>query len=413
MDARQQRGLEIAARMRVTFRSGYWLVPSASGPGSYRVDPSEENPSCTCKDFETTHRPCKHVFACRYTLERQYGEGPEFPPVTDPEEPPAHGPRKTYPQAWSLYNEAQTGEKDEFMGLLHELCSGLPELPRATGRPRFPFGQAVYCAVLKQYVTLSARRFTCDVKLARERGYLSKPPHFNTVLGILENPEATPFLRELVTRSALPLQGVETKFGQDSTGFSTLRYSRWLDVRSGKVEQTREWIKLHGMTGTTTHVIVAAHIGDEHDAQMLPPLAKKTAEHFRMDEVSGDKAFCTYENHEVVEQLGGVPYFAFKRTATGVRGGVFERMFHLFCLHRDEFLKSYHRRSNCESAFSMLKRKFGSFLRSKSDTALINELLARVVAHNLCCVVACIHELGITPLFQDLRSIPAFATGSN
>lgn len=44
---------------------------------------------------------------------------------------------------------------------------------------------------------------------------------------------------------------------------------------------------------------------------------------------------------------------------------------------RDEFLAHYHKRSNVESTFSMIKRKFGDFLRSKTDTAMVNEALAK------------------------------------
>ena len=45
---------------------------------------------------------------------------------------------------------------------------------------------------------------------------------------------------------------------------------------------------------------------------------------------------------------------------------------------------SYHRRSNIESAFSMVKQKFGDSCRSKTDTAMKNETLCKLLAHNLC-----------------------------
>jgi hypothetical protein len=41
----------------------------------------------------------------------------------------------------------------------------------------------------------------------------------------------------------------------------------------------------------------------------------------------------------------------------------------------------------------MIKAKFGSALRSKTDTALVNEALCKVLAHNLCCVIQSMHEL--------------------
>jgi hypothetical protein len=59
----------------------------------------------------------------------------------------------------------------------------------------------------------------------------------------------------------------------------------------------------------------------------------------------------------------------------------------------------YHKRSNIETAYSMIKGKFGSSLRSKSDTGQINEALCKVLAHNVCVLVQAIHKLGIAPGF--------------
>lgn len=61
----------------------------------------------------------------------------------------------------------------------------------------------------------------------------------------------------------------------------------------------------------------------------------------------------------------------------------------------------YHKRSNIESTFSAIKRKFWDSVRSKTDVAMVNEVLCKILAHNLCCVQEQ-HELGIEPLFwQD------------
>lgn len=63
-------------------------------------------------------------------------------------------------------------------------------------------------------------------------------------------------------------------------------------------------------------------------------------------------------------------------------------------------MRRYHRRSNVETTFSMIKAKFGERLRSKTHTAQINEVLCKVLAHNLCCVIQSMYELGIEPDFR-------------
>ena len=52
-----------------------------------------------------------------------------------------------------------------------------------------------------------------------------------------------------------------------------------------------------------------------------------------------------------------------------------------------------------ESTFSMVKRKFGGEVRSKTDAARVNEVLCKRVAHNLCCLLKEQREFRIDPLF--------------
>jgi transposase len=76
------------------------------------------------------------------------------------------------------------------------------------------------------------------------------------------------------------------------------------------------------------------------------------------------------------------PYIPFKsnsvpdsRGSYGAKSEVWTRMFHFYSLHRAEFLQHYHKRSNVETTFHMIKSKFGQRLRSKSLTAQMNEAL--------------------------------------
>ena len=98
-------------------------------------------------------------------------------------------------------------------------------------------------------------------------------------------------------------------------------------------------------------------------------------------------------------QLGGTPYIAFRANTTAVGGGTLSKMFHLYNLNRDDYLAHYHKRSNVETTFSMVKAKFGDHLLSKTDTAMANESLAKILCHNLCCLIQSTYELGIVSEF--------------
>jgi hypothetical protein len=82
-----------------------------------------------------------------------------------------------------------------------------------------------------------------------------------------------------------------------------------------------------------------------------------------------------------------------------VAGGIFARMFHLYDFDREEYPRHYHLRSNVESTFSMVKAKFGDSLRSKTDAAMVNESLCKLLCHNLCCLILSAYELGIEAKF--------------
>jgi transposase len=69
--------------------------------------------------------------------------------------------------------------------------------------------------------------------------------------------------------------------------------------------------------------------------------------------------------------------------------------FHFYSCEWEQFLRAYHQRSNVESTFSAIKRKFGDFVRSKTPAAQVNELLLKFIAHNIVCVIHTMQEMGI------------------
>ena len=74
-------------------------------------------------------------------------------------------------------------------------------------------------------------------------------------------------------------------------------------------------------------------------------------------------------------------------------------MFHFYQYRREEFLQHYHKRSNVESVFSAVKRKFGDSVSSKLPAAMTNEVLAKLICNNLCAVILSQIELGIEAEF--------------
>lgn len=404
MDLREERGRHIAATYKITQHrpphSRRFYVPSASQDGQkYTVDLAPENPTCTCPDYEDREMKCKHIYAVLFRMEAvEHPDG-----STTVTETLTVEKKTTYRQAWPAYNAAATAEKRWFLSLLADLCRPIPEPERKNyrGRP-IPVRDAVYAACFKVYSGYSARRFTTDLEDAAEAGHIGKPIHFNSVLKILDSPEATPILSDMIRRSATPLRTIETDFAVDSTGFSGCKFLRWFDEKWGVPRKYAAWVKAHAIVGVRTNVVTAAEIHDGGDAPMLPGLVQATAKTFTVREVSADKAYASVDNFGAVDGVGGTLYAAFKANATGAAGGLFEKAFHLFSLNKDEYLAHYHKRSNVESTFSMVKRVLGDSVRAKTELAMKNEVLAKFVCHNIRCVVSAIYELGINPVFLGL-----------
>jgi transposase len=409
MDARAQRGLLIAAKCKIVKRDGAWVVPSQSNcDDKYTVRIDADSARCSCPDHETRQVKCKHIFAVEYVIQREeHADGSAT--VTETVRVTETVERKTYKQNWPAYNAAQTTEKHWFLALLGDLCRTVPQPERKPTRGQRPvqIADAVFGACFKVYSGLSARRFTCDLEDAAEAGHVGNAVHFNSVLNALDNEAMTPVLSDLVARSAAPLRDIETEFAVDSSGFSGSKFTRWFDEKYGVPRQEVSWVKAHVCCGTRTNVIAAAEVvhKDTNDSPYLPPLVMAAAKLFNVKEVAADKAYPCHANFNAVDAVGGVLYTPFRSNMTGRTGGLFEKAFHYFNLHRDEFLTHYHRRSMVEATFSMVKRKFGDSVRARTDTAMRNEVMAKFVCHNVCCVVSAIYERGLDPAAIGLPAI--------
>jgi transposase len=196
---------------------------------------------------------------------------------------------------------------------------------------------------------------------------------------------------------------VEKKFAVDSTGFSTSIKDNWVITRFKQKElekiNYRKWKKLHIITGIVSNIIVSATVtkGYSADSPQFQGLVSDTASNFQISELSADPAYLSKNNVRLVTGLGGIPYIMPKSNTSfkNRSGGAWIKMIRMWRDNRDEFKRHYHLRSNVESTFSMIKRKFSDKLRSKKDQSQKNEILAKIVCHNISVLVNGIFELNL------------------
>jgi transposase len=402
MNDREQRGLALAALYRIEPKDGKWIVPSQTGNGTrYEVDPSPTHPTCTCPDHRDRGDKCKHMFEVEFTLTRERAaDGLETIERTF-----TVREKITYKQDWPNYNRAQAQEKRLFLQMLADVCRGIPEPPPArTGRPPIRLADMVFSVVYKVYSTVSPRRFTTDLEDAATNGFIAKAPHFNSVIRQMDGPGLTPILKRLIVEKSKPLASVGQDFAGDSSGFTTCRFVKWFDHKYGTVREKHGWVKTHIMCGVKTNIAAAVEIKDRNasDPVQLPELIKRTAETFSMREVSLDKVYASYDNYDAIEGVGAMPYIPFKSIHNGRgpgHGSLWAKMYHFIQYNNEEFMRHYHKRSNVETAFSMVKGKFRDHVRAKTETGMVNEVLAKFVCHNICCLIHAAFEFGVESRF--------------
>jgi len=387
---REQRGILIAQKYRIRRTDKGYEVPSQFNTGKYLVKVRYDHSECNCPDYETRRQKCKHIFAVEYTLEKEIdNEGNTI--IT-------HTIKKTYPQNWKSYNISQQQEKEKLMELLSDITSRIRQPSYTFGRPNNNLGDTIFSMVFKVYSTYSGRRFATDLKMAQEKGLIETITPYNTMFRYFKKPDITSILTQMVTLTSLPLKTVETQFNIDSTGFGTSNFQRWYSFKHGKEICSRRWVKCHFVNGAKSNVVTSVKITteNENDSPQLKELANKTADYFDMKELSGDKAYLSKDNFELVNSLGGTFYVPFKTNSKASGNGMlWKKMYHYFMLNNEEYLQHYHSRSNAESTVNMIKSKFGDSVRSKLWTAQVNEVLCKVIVHNIVCVIMEMNELGI------------------
>lgn len=310
------------------------------------------------------------------------------------------------PFDWSTYNRSQTKEKILFLKLLHELCN-LTEGDTYIGKGRKPrpAPHMIFCMCLKVYLSTSSRRLVSDLELCRQKNYLQFVPHFNSVSNYFNSNQLKHHLQYLIGLSALPLAQLEDKFAIDSTGFSERKYlDRWSSIRQS-FSKHQQYKKAHCIYGVYSNIIPHAIIteGTAADSPHFNLLLKTAADNFNIKEITADMGYSSRENMQFANELGITPFIPFKKNATGKSRGapVWSKMYQYFQSNREEYMKHYHVRSNAESGFFMIKQKFGGSINYKIPTAQTNEILCKILCHNICVLI---QEMFLSKVEVDFNS---------
>jgi len=305
--------------------------------------------------------------------------------------PKPFGEKKTYKQDWPIYARACYQEKLMFLKILKDAVDHL-ELDyhyKGNGRPCAYYGDILKSICIKAYHNYSWWRLESELKIARAMGIIQEVNKRSTLANYMQDPKITLLLHKLYKIIAEPLSQIEVYFAADATGISN-KYgnARWMKIRHTKEEakHRREYSKLHIISGIKTNVICSAKVtrGNVHESPLFKPLLDDTAKVWNIKEVSADAGYLSRDNVQAIAKIEAAPFIMGKKNVNVPMKSrsSWGLMLRLWKNHQIFFAERYHRRSNVESTFGALKRKYGDFCRSKKPSSQESEILAKIVCFN-------------------------------
>jgi transposase len=264
------------------------------------------------------------------------------------------------------------------------------------GNP-YPPTIVVVCCILK---TLTCRTYDSIESYVKRDKYLQKllkeyldekgmPGHSVIYRGMQKLSQT--YIKKLNKRITIRFRRKGMIILVDSTGFSLGTSSKYFDIRIGRKNSKKDNAKLN--------IIVCAKTGIVPEFSITNWKGKGTGDgtQFRkllkfLDEIElavGDGAYLSRENCKLVSKKGGKAMFHItekegKKLRTNSRGSdEWKRMITFFKKNPEAYNALYHIRSFIESVNSSIKKRWGSFLKSRRKRMQKKELALKVICYNV------------------------------
>ncbi|MHC4526712.1 MAG: IS5 family transposase, partial [Planctomycetota bacterium] len=275
----------------------------------------------------------------------------------------------------------------------------LPAYSHRFSPHKFTLPQLFACLVLKTFLKADYRgvvELLRDCPDLRKAIHLDHTPHFTTLQKasrkLLRLPVANRLLlqtgRSVLKNKTVPLAAI------DSTGLEAGHISRYF-VRRKRSKQLpycentlyRRYPKLALVCDCRNHIILGAIAtrGPSVDVNQFCASLKPVAENFRLQYILADAGYDSESNHRYARdcyQITSIIPAKHGRPTTKLSTKKYRRL-----MQTDFDKEKYGQRWQVETVFSMIKRRLGSVLHSRSYWAQNREMLLMVLTHNLAIIL--------------------------
>ena len=224
--------------------------------------------------------------------------------------------------------------------------------------------------------------------LFKEKIDLTTTHSYKTIERAYNDIEVRQILEEVFELTNAPVRDLEHEFGSDTTGFSTSSKQNY-ECDLAKDQTSMGYEKIVVMVGLKYKLVSSFKYANkpvDHESPYFESLLFDTARRFgRVDLVTGDSAYLSRVNCDLVANIGAVPRFYPKKGSTLCQKGsvVWRRMFEDLMVDPQKWLEDYHRRSNVEGCFSTLKRDSPLPLRKQLGDRKEQEAFSRACNLNI------------------------------
>ncbi len=210
---------------------------------------------------------------------------------------------------------------------------------------------------------------------------LNKLPDYTTLIKFAKRLPAAIFDKLMVAFSKFIKQ--PEKVAIDGTGISLDNASPHYCKRIGKPYKKRPFLKLSVIVEIKHYLILQFKVRKKarHDLIDAYPMVQKLAKNYQPEAFYGDRGYDSEKLFKIVfEELGAYPLILQKRLDVPKhrRKGQYRKQT-IDVFDYGEYLQ----RNKVETAFSILKRKFGFSIKSKDVKNQKVEAMCRIVAYNI------------------------------
>lgn len=292
------------------------------------------------------------------------------------------------PQITLQANSPHLNEEKE--GFLEEMCKFLSSIDfgdiQTNGRPKVDLREVIKQLLIMSYNSMSYRRSISDLNILKNQGYIEKILSKSTVNDYSNKEEIVKTLQRLIQISALYFKDEEDTLIVDSTWFGEKMY-----VGGAKnVHENKQGLintrKIHIGCLKSSKIICYAKPtkGTAHDNPIFTEIVSNTAKIFNISYCLGDKGYLSRKNYLLCQNLEIEAYLDFKKNSRFKGGGsrIWKDQIKLWKNKPEVWKESYRYRVLIESLFSVIKKKFGSYLRSRNNTSKDVEMLLKCLVYN-------------------------------